>query len=407
MQISLAMHLARSVRRMALLPNPRTGTLHSIRRSQAVARQSLRSPFLVHAHLIAMTNAHTPASCHQVACIAYPQAMSLDITGPMQVFATANDIRARQGLPAYYELCFAGLEAGPITLSCGLTMQASHGFAQLALPTNSTVLIPGGAGIGEVQHHPGLRAWLQETAPKVMRLGSICSGALALARAGLLDGLPATTHWCRLQELQALEHPIAIHVDRLHTFVAGHPQQSHIFTSAGVTSGIDLAISLVEADLGRTMALAVARHLVMFVRRPGGQAQFSPLLAAETRHAPRLAKLLDWLPSHLAEDLRAERLSEQACLPPRTLARVFQQELGTTPAQYVERIRLEAASALLSQAHASVATVAGLCGFGHPENLRRSFHKVLGVSPQAFAERFGGHRQKTVQVSTTPTALHG
>lgn len=403
MQIRSFMHLAKSVRRMALLPNQRTGTLHAIHRGQVITRQPLYSLF--YALHIAMPNAHTP--CHQVVCIAYPQAMSLDITGPMQVFATANDIRARQGLPPYYALCFAGLNAGPITLSCGLTMQASHGLAQLPLQTNSTVLIPGGAGISEVQHHPGLRAWLQHTAPKVMRLGSICSGALALAKAGLLDGLPATTHWCRLQELQALERPIAIDGDRLHTFVAGHPQQSHIFTSAGVTSGIDLAISLVEADLSRTMALAVARQLVMFVRRPGGQAQFSPLLAAETRHVPRLAKLLDWLPSHLAEDLRAERLSEQACLPPRTLARVFQQELGTTPGKYVERIRLEAASALLSQAHASVSTVARLCGFGHPENLRRSFHKVLGVSPQAFAERFGGHRQETVQVSTTPTALHG
>lgn len=324
--------------------------------------------------------------------------MSLDITGPMQVFATANDIRARQGLAARYALTFAGIEAGPVQLSCGMAMLASHGLAQLQPSANSTVLIPGGDGVSQAQHHAGLRAWLQRTAPQVQRLGSICSGALVLARAGLLDGHQATTHWSRLQELQALGRDIDIDGDRLHTFVANDPRHAHLFTSAGVTSGIDLAISLVEADLGRSMALNVARHLIMFVRRPGGQTQFSPLLAAETSRAPRLAKLLDWLPTHLAEDLRIERLAQEACLPPRTLARVFQQELNTTPAKYVEHIRMEAATALLSQHQASIATVARLCGFGHPENLRRSFHKGLGISPQAFAERFGSHTAKPLTV---------
>ena len=327
---------------------------------------------------------------HCIVCVAYPGAMSLDITGPMQVFATANDVRRRQGLPAWYRLVFAGLQAGPVVLSCGLQMVATHGLRQLRLAANSTVLIPGGDGIEQVQHDAALRQWVQRVAPRVQRLGSVCSGALVLARAGLLDGLPATTHWCRLAELQALQRDIHIDGDCLHTFDAAHPQQSRIFTSAGVTSGIDLAISLVEADLGRAMALAVARQLVMFVRRPGGQAQFSPLLAAETQHAPRLAQLLEWIPGHLGQDLGVEQLAAQACLAPRTLARVFHQELGTTPAKYVERVRVEAAAALLGQQQASVATVARLCGFGHPENLRRSFHKTLAVSPQAFAERFGG-----------------
>ncbi|WP_278044264.1 GlxA family transcriptional regulator [Corticibacter populi] len=325
-------------------------------------------------------------------CIAYPGAMSLDITGPMQVFATANDLRRQQGMRPHYRLVFAGLQAGPVTLSCGLSIMASLGLAQLRasrLDRHSTVLIPGGDGVDAAQHDVPLRAWVQRMAPRVQRMGSICSGALILARAGLLDGLPATTHWCRLQELADLARDIRIDGDRLHTYDASDPRQAHVFTSAGVTSGIDLAISLVEADLGRAMALAVARHLVMFVRRPGGQAQFSAMLAAETRHTPRLAQLLDWIPGHLGSDLGVQRLAEQACLAPRTLARVFQKELDTTPAKYVERVRLEAATALLSQQQASVATVARLCGFGHPENLRRSFHKALGVSPQAFAQRFG------------------
>ncbi len=315
--------------------------------------------------------------------------MSLDITGPMQVFATANDVRQRQGLPPHYQLVFAGLQAGTVRLSCGLDMVATQGLAQLRPTRHSTVLIPGGDGIDAAQHDEALRQWVQYAAPQVQRMGSICSGALVLARAGLLDGLHATTHWCRLSDLAALGRNITIDGDRLHTYDAAHPQHSHIFTSAGVTSGIDLAISLVEADLGRPTALAVARQLVMFVRRPGGQAQFSPLLAAETRHAPRLAQLLEWIPSRIADDLGVEQLAQQACLPVRTLTRVFQKELGTTPAKYVERVRLEAASTLLSQQQASISTVARLCGFGHPENLRRSFHKTLAISPQAFAERFG------------------
>lgn len=331
----------------------------------------------------------TVAASHHVVCIAYPGAMSLDITGPMQVFATANDVRRRQGLPAWYQLTFAGISAGPLMLSCGLQIVATHGLRQLRLASNSTVLIPGGDGIEQAQHNEDLRHWLQRMAPRVQRLGSVCSGALVLARAGLLDGLPATTHWCRLADLAALGRAIQIDGDRLHTFDAEHPQQSRIFTSAGVTSGIDLAISLVEADLGRAMALAVARQLVMFVRRPGGQAQFSPLLAPETQHAPRLAQLLEWIPSRLGDNLGVEQLAAQACLPPRTLARVFHKELGTTPAKYVERVRVEAATVLLAQQQASVATVARLCGFGHPENLRRSFHKTLAISPQAFSERFG------------------
>ena len=326
---------------------------------------------------------------HHVVCFTYSGAMSLDITGPMQVFASANDVCQRQGLAPWYRLSFVAQQAGTVTLSCGLQMLVTASLQSLELDANSTVLLPGGDGVEQVQYDDALREWLLHIEPQVMRLGSVCSGALILARAGLLQGLNATTHWCRLHQLSDVDPSITVEGDRLHTYDPEHPRYAHIFTSAGVTSGIDLALRLVEADLGRAMALAVARQLVMFIRRPGGQAQFSPLLSAETRHAPRLSQLLEWIPSHLGEDLGVEQLALQACLPPRTLARVFQRELGTTPARYVERVRLTAASALLSQQQASIATVARLCGFGHPENLRRSFHKTLSVSPQAFAERFG------------------
>ncbi|QIL79057.1 GlxA family transcriptional regulator [Diaphorobacter sp. HDW4A] len=327
---------------------------------------------------------------HLVVCVGYENAMSLDIAGPLQVFATANDVRIKQGLRAWYRpQLVSGDASGAVTTSSGLRMLVDGNWRDLELPANSTVLIPGGDGVDVIQHDEALRAWIRHIEPHVMRLGSVCSGALVLARAGLLNGMAATTHWCRVDQLREMNPDIAVDSDRLHTFEAGHPVYGHLFTSAGVTAGIDLALALVEADLGRACALAVARQLVMFMRRPGGQAQFSPLLAPETTQAPRLAQLLDWIPGQIGADLSVGRLAEKACLPPRTLARVFQKELGTTPAKYVERVRVEAASALLGQQQASVTTVARLCGFGHPENLRRSFHKHLAVSPQAFAERFG------------------
>lgn len=326
---------------------------------------------------------------HQVICLLYPGVMSLDVSGPLQVFATANDELARHGRPAWYVLRTVARQAGPVASSAGLRLDADQPWHGLTLPANSTLLVPGGDGADLAAADLQLRAWLQQSAQQVLRLGSVCSGALILAEAGLLAGVSATTHWLRLAQLQRYSGIGAIQTDCLHTYDPHHPLQSRRFTSAGVTAGIDLALALVEADLGRPLALAVARHLVMFIRRPGGQAQFSPLLSPETRHAPRLAGLLEWIPGQLAEDLSVERLAAQACLPPRTLSRVFQRELGTTPARYVEKVRLEAASCLLSQGQASVATVALLCGFGHPETLRRSFQRHLAVSPQAFAQRFG------------------
>ena len=326
---------------------------------------------------------------HRVLCTAYEQAMSLDIIGPLQVFGTANDVRMRQGLAPFYAIHLLAAQAGPVTTSCGLQMLAPHTWLDCTLDANCTVLVPGGDGVDAAQHDPALRQWLLAAEPVVQRMGSVCSGALILARAGLLQGRIATTHWCRAEELRDGHPQICVEPDLLHTYDAGNANARHLFTSAGVTAGIDLALALVEDDLGSAMALAVARQLVMFVRRPGGQAQFSPLLTPEPSHAPRLAQLLEWLPGQLGSDLSVERLSAQSCLPPRTLARVFQRELSTTPGRYVEQLRVQAATTLLGQRQASISTVARLCGFGHPENLRRSFHKHLAISPQAFAERFG------------------
>lgn len=333
-----------------------------------------------------------PASHHPlrtVACLVYPQVMSLDVTGPMQVFASANVERERQGLPPLYELLLVADDLQPVATSAGIRLCVDQPWAEVDLAGLDTLLVPGGLGVDEQTLNPALLAWLQRAEPQVRRLGSICSGALILAAAGVLEGRRATTHWADLDELRCRYPNVVVDSDRLHTFAPDNQDgDSHVFTSAGVTAGIDLALALVEADLGRAIALAVARRLVMFLRRPGGQTQFSPLLTPEPSRVPRLAALLEWLPGNLGADLSLEALARQANLAPRTLSRVFNQELGMGPGRYVERLRLEAARTLLQSAQASIATVARLTGFGHPENLRRTFHKHLAVSPQEYAQRF-------------------
>ena len=324
-----------------------------------------------------------------IACLLYPNVMSLDVTGPLQVFASANVERQRQGLPAFYRLLVLGQQVGAVATSAGFQLLAEQSWREIDAARIDTLLIPGGPGQEAQCLNRELLAWLRTAEPQVRRLGSVCSGALILAAAGLLDGRRATTHWADADNLRRDYPDVEVLADCLHTY---DPQDlhgnGHVFTSAGVTAGIDLALALIEADLGRVTALAVARRLVMFLRRPGGQAQFSALLTPESSRVPRLAALLEWIPAHLSADLSLEALAAQAHMTPRTLSRVFVQELGMGPGRYVERIRLEAARHLLQDAQASIATVARLTGFAHPENLRRSFHKHLSVSPQEYAERF-------------------
>ncbi|MEN0106949.1 MAG: GlxA family transcriptional regulator [Pseudomonas sp.] len=328
-------------------------------------------------------------SLRRIACLIFPQVMSLDVTGPMQVFASANVERGRQGLPPAYELMLIGAELDPVPTSAGMRLCVDRRWCDLDLGQLDTLLVPGGLGVDEQMADGALLAWLRSAEPQVRRLGSICSGALILAAAGVLDGRQATTHWADVDELRCRFPTVLLESDRLHTFDPRNIDgDNHVFTSAGVTAGIDLALALVEADLGRAIALAVARRLVMFLRRPGGQTQFSALLTPEPSRVPRLAALLDWLPANLGADLSLEALAHQAKLTPRTLSRVFSQELGMGPGRYVERLRLEAARTLLQDAQASISTVARLTGFGHPENLRRTFHKHLAVSPQEYAQRF-------------------
>lgn len=333
-----------------------------------------------------------PHPLRRVACFVFPQVMALDVIGPMQVFASANEVAARQGLPPLYRLETVGVEAGSVETSSGLRLVADTALSGWDPCGVDTLLIAGGNGVDDIRRRAECLDWLRQVEPQVRRLGSVCSGALLLADAGLLYGRRVTTHWCRESEIGRYEG-LRLEIDRLHTYdPAGVSGDPHVFTSAGVTAGIDLALALLEADAGSAMALAVARYLVLFLRRPGDQAQFSAHLGPETRPADadgRILALLDWLPGHLAEDLTLDRLAERCGMTERTFIRRFHRATGQSPGRYVESLRLEAARGLLHTGSIPVTDVARRCGYDHPEALRRAFQKTLKLSPSDYARRFG------------------
>ncbi|SEB91895.1 Transcriptional regulator GlxA family, contains an amidase domain and an AraC-type DNA-binding HTH domain [Streptomyces sp. 2131.1] len=301
---------------------------------------------------------------------------SLDVTGPMEVFAGASRFP-----DVSYELRTASLDGAPVRTSCGLTLVPDGSLADA--PTPHTLLVPGGWGTRDPD--PELVHWLRVHGPLPERLVSVCSGALLLAAAGQLDGHRATTHWNVCEKL-AREHP-AVEVDPEPIFV----RDGRIATSAGVTAGIDLALALVEEDHGRDVALTVARHLVVFLRRPGSQSQFSAQLSAQTARREPLRDVQHWITEHPGADLSVEALAARARLSPRHFARAFQAETGTTPGRYVDQVRLEQARRLLEDTADGVAQIARGCGYGTPEAMRRAFIKALGAAPAEYRRRFGPH----------------
>ncbi|MFJ7157891.1 GlxA family transcriptional regulator [Streptomyces sp. NPDC101118] len=309
-----------------------------------------------------------------VLVVLFDGVQSLDVTGPVEVFAGASVGRPGDG----YEIRTASLGGAPVRTSSGLTLVPDLDLADAPRP--HTLLVPGGPGTRNID--PRLADWLRERGPGTPRLMSVCSGALLLAAAGLLDGRRATSHWTVCDQL-AREHP-AVEVDPDPIFV----RDGNVATSAGVTAGIDLALALVEEDHGRDLALTIARHLVVFLRRPGNQAQFSAQLAAQTAQREPLRDVQRWIGEHPGSDLSVEALAARAQLSPRHFARAFQAETGVTPGRYVERIRIEHARRLLEDSTEGIAQISRTCGYGTPEALRRAFVKTLGQSPAEYRRRF-------------------
>ncbi|WP_406375305.1 GlxA family transcriptional regulator [Streptomyces sp. NBC_00647] len=308
-----------------------------------------------------------------VLIVLFDGVQSLDVTGPLEVFAGAETYRGGS-----YRIRTASLDGALVRTSSGLVLVPDEALADA--PAAHTLLVPGGRGTRRPD--PRLLDWLRAHGPRAERLVSVCTGAGLLAAAGLLDGRRATTHWAYCDQL-AHDHP-AVAVDPDPIYV----RDGNVSTSAGVTSGIDLALALVEEDLGRDAALTIARHLVVFLRRPGNQAQFSAQLAAQTARREPLREVQHWISEHPGDDLSIESLAARARLSPRHFARAFQSETGTTPGRYVERVRLEQARRLLEDTTDGIEEISRACGYGTPEGMRRAFVKILGSAPAEYRRRF-------------------
>lgn len=295
----------------------------------------------------------------------FPGFQLLDAAGPIAAFEIAERYR-----PGSYDLVLVAPGGGQIVSSSGVA------FAAAPLPEGplDTVMISGGDGTRALDALAEVVAWLKRTPAR--RQTSVCSGAYLLAEAGLLDGRRATTHWSRTDDFARRYPKVKLDADRI--FI----RDGEVWTSAGITAGIDLALALVEDDLGADVARRVAQQLVVHQRRPGGQSQFSALVELGGRTG-RFAELMDWMRSHLAEGLTVERLAAEAAMSPRNFARAFTAETGTTPAKAVERLRLEAARTAVETGHAPIDRVAEAAGFGDPERMRRAFLRAFGQPPQA------------------------
>jgi transcriptional regulator GlxA family with amidase domain len=320
-----------------------------------------------------------PKAVRAIDMLAYPAVQLLDVTGPIQVFASANDIVRESGGTPPYALRVIAKGGRAVTASAGLEI-AVHPLPRVSAELD-TLLVAGGPGIDAACADPALRKWVKARAETSRRVASVCTGAFLLAASGVLDGRRAATHWSCCAEL-ARRFP-AVRVESDPIFV----RDGHIWTSAGVTSGIDLALALVEEDLGRDVALAVARYLVVFLKRPGGQAQFSTALSLQAAE-DRFGKLHTWIASHLADDISLPVLARQAGMSERSFSRHYAEATGLTPVHAVERLRVEAARRLLSESRLPVKRISQRCGFGSEETMRRSFLRVLSATPQDYRARF-------------------
>jgi transcriptional regulator GlxA family with amidase domain len=304
----------------------------------------------------------------QIAFLVFPGFQLLDATGPMAAFEIAGRLR-----PGSYALRAIAHRPGAVESSCGVPLIA-RGFG--VAREIDTLIVAGGEGVRTALGCAHTRAFIRRCAERARRVTSVCSGSFLLAGAGLLDGRTATTHWSCTEEFRERFPQVRLDPDRI--FV----RAQQVWTSAGITAGIDLALALIGEDLGEAISRRTAQQLVVYHRRPGGQSQFSALLELESAGG-RFAALLEFVRTHLRGELGVERLAAEACMSPRNFARVFRQETGVTPAKAVERLRADAARALLDGGARSLQEVARHCGFGDAERMRRSFRRLFGTPPSA------------------------
>lgn len=318
-------------------------------------------------------------TARRVVMLAVPPIEELDLVGPWEVFSTANNKLGGRSLPYRLELATSG-RTRSFTGSSGLTLIADRSYRS-ATGEIDTLIVPGGDGPQRTCDR-AILSWLRTATTRARRIASICTGAFLLARAGLLDGRRATTHWMFAQELASRFPRAIVEPDRIYV------QDGPIYTSAGVTAGMDLALALVEADHGSSVAMGVARALVLFLRRPGGQTQFSSLLSRQSSESKPLRELQLWIAENLDRDLRVENLAARAAMSARNFARVFTREFRVTPARFVEDLRIETCRRELETTAKGLDEIAAAAGFASAEVMRRAFERRIGTSPRSYREHF-------------------
>jgi transcriptional regulator GlxA family with amidase domain len=320
-----------------------------------------------------------------VAMVVYPDCEIVDVTGPMDVFCFANYWLRLAGQiqdnEAVYSLSLIAERAGPVKTASGMKIIADYAYDDVPDDID-TLMVTGAPFTVDSWTDRKLVRWLPEMLPKVRRMVSICTGAFLLAESGLLNQRKATTHWLFCEQMANQYQNVQILPDKI--FV----RDGSIYTSGGVTAGIDLALSLVEEDWGWEMAAGIARGMLIFMRRPGGQSQFSSYVFNEAKTRKDFRELQAWIVSHPEEDLSVENLADRMAMSPRNFSRVFCQEIGMTPAKFVERTRLEAARNLMLRSDLPMESIADKCGFHNAEQMRRTFQRLLNVSPQEYRANF-------------------
>jgi transcriptional regulator GlxA family with amidase domain len=315
-----------------------------------------------------------------VAIVGFEDMMSLDLTGPLEAFTSARIESPSGRREPCYKVTIAALGAKSFRSESGLRMTASCSLSSLRQV--DTLIIPGGRSMRDPAINAKLADWISRSVREIRRVATVCTGAYGLAATGLLNGRRATTHWMFCRDLAARYPKIKVDANALYI------RQGKFYTSAGVTAGIDLSLALIEEDFGPQVALAVARELVVYLKRPGGQEQYSEPLKFQAQSSSRFAELAPWMMAHLERDLSVERLAEQVCLCPRQFSRRFKYEFKSSPAAFVQRLRLDEARKRLSAAESSVEAVARSVGFQDPDSFRRAFVKRFGVAPSTFRGRF-------------------
>jgi len=310
--------------------------------------------------------------------LVYPDAQILDITGPLEVFSRSarwlRDNKYTGGLP--YEVCLTAKEAGPIRTSSGLCLLAEKSIHDVQVI--DTLMVTGGVGFDAAANDDEIIDWLSRSAASAKRVASVCTGSLILARAGLLDGLNVTTHWAYCEKMQSEYCGLVVDDDAI------FKKNNNIYTSAGVTTGMDMALAMVEEDWGTDVSLAIAQELVLYLKRSGGQSQISRFLQAQLEGSTRFPGLRQWILDNMASDLSVDALANRAGMSKRNFARHFVQEYGVPPARYVEKIRVHTAKVQLEESVLSLGEIAELVGLSNADVLTKAFRRAYGAPPSVY-----------------------